>query len=292
MSSETVSKYFREVAVTVKAHMFAPRVLGIDEVYIHHKARAVFADMDNHVIIDILDNNLKETVKNFILALKGHENIAAVTMDMNSGYKNAVKETLPKAYAVVDKFHVIAKVEHVILNYFNSYKRSAKKDEKGYLWGLRKALLTDRGKLDEDKKTRLNVLFAKYPVLKEAYWTKEDLRDVYKAKNVVEANEMLNYWMENIPKGVAHFKEVKKTIKNCRHELVNYFNFPGENLTNGLVESLNNKPKDLIRMGNNFDFETLRAKVLLKQEVEKKPPLKKGNASRNHKKKEKGDDSN
>jgi hypothetical protein len=43
--------------------------------------------------------------------------------------------------------------------------------------------------------------------------------------------------------------------------------------TNALTESLNNKPKDLVRLGSHYRFETIRAKALMAQFVEDKPKI-------------------
>lgn len=93
--------------------LVAPRILGIDEVYLHEEGfnrkqpYAVFTDLENNEIIEFVAGNSKELVVDIIRSMKGYESIEIVAMDMNSGFRNAVYETIPKAYCVVDHFHVI-----------------------------------------------------------------------------------------------------------------------------------------------------------------------------------------
>ena len=42
--------------------------------------------------------------------MQGYKNIKAVTMDMAVAYRNAVYATIPDVYCVIDRFHVIQKV--------------------------------------------------------------------------------------------------------------------------------------------------------------------------------------
>ncbi|MEF9839434.1 MAG: transposase [Lachnospiraceae bacterium] len=39
--------------------------------------------------------------------MKEPKKVEVVTMDMWSGYRSAVYETLPKAMVIIDKFHVV-----------------------------------------------------------------------------------------------------------------------------------------------------------------------------------------
>jgi Transposase and inactivated derivatives len=275
LTGQSVKRYFEEVIaeVSIGKKLKAPRVLGIDEVYIKRRARGVFTDIENNLLMDILPDNTKPTVKAFILGLDGYKNIEAVTMDMLPAYRKVVKDTIPEAKAIIDKFHVVAATNQALLIYFNSVKRTATKEEKNYLWGMRKILLTGKEKLSEEQINNRDICFLKYPILKAGYWLKEDLRDVYKATDTKEAYELFFYWEESIPKDLKHFVKVKNKITRCKQEIINYFRFPNENLTNALTESLNRPTKDLVRAGRRSSFETIRAKVLKGQYVEKKPKL-------------------
>ena len=275
LTGQTVKRYFKEVIaqLSMSKTIKAPRVLGIDEVYVNGVARAVFTDIENNILLDMLPDNTKPTVKAFIQNLEGYESIEAVTMDMLPAYRNVVKDTIPQAKSIIDKFHVIQAANRTLGLYFNSIKRLASEKEKVYLWGMRKTLMSGKEKLSEEKIKLRDICFLKYPILKAGYWLKEDLRDVYKATDTKDAYELFWYWEESVSKDLKHFVKVKNKIVRCKQEIINYFRFPDENLTNALTESLNRPVKDLVRAGRHCSFETVRAKVLKGQYVEKKPPI-------------------
>ena len=275
LSEQTVKRYFDEVVIdTRKAVVIkAPRVLGIDEVYVCGKARAVFTDIENSILIEMLDNNTKPAIASFIRSMEGYENIEAVTMDMCPAYRYVCQEVIPKAKVIIDKYHVVAYGNQMLLKYFNAIKSKANSVQKDELWGVRRILLSGKENLTADKIAKREAIFRKYPELKIAYWLKEDLRDVYWAKDSKEAFELFFLWEESIPKSMKHFQKAKKTLTKCKKEMVNYFKFPGENLTNSFTESLNRPTKDLVRIGRHTSFETVRAKSLLRQHVEEKPKI-------------------
>jgi len=122
LSDTTVKKSFDALIVQKDKErtLKAPRVLGIDEIYVRleqgksKEGCAVFTDIENHKIIEFIRSVRKTDVIDVIKSMYGYEDIEIVTMDMASGYRNAVRETLPKAFAVIDHFHVIQKCNMAI----------------------------------------------------------------------------------------------------------------------------------------------------------------------------------
>jgi transposase len=275
LSGQTVKRYFDEVVMETRnaTKLKAPRVLGIDEVYICKRPRAVFMDIDNHTMIEMLETNTKEALRVFISSMEGYENIVAVTMDMCPAYKYVCKELIPNAKVIIDKFHVIAFANKALLKYFNAIKSKANTAQKQELWGVRKIILTGKEKLTADKVAKRDAIFKTYEELKIAYWLKEDLRDVYLAADSREAFELFYMWEESVPKSMKHFVKIKNTLNRCKQEVINYFKFSDENLTNSFTESKNRLTKDYVRLGRNYNFETIRAKALLRQHIEKKPKI-------------------
>lgn len=275
LTGQSVKRHFQEVIaqVSVGKTLKAPNVLGMDEVHVRGRARGVFTDIEKGKLIDMLPDDNKPTMKAFILSLDGYENIKAVTMDMKPAYRLIVEDVLPNAKAIIDRFHVIQAVSRVLSLYFNAIKRKATKEDKEYLWGMRKILFMGKEKLVEKQIGLRDICFLRYPLLKTGYWLKEDLRDVYKATNDIEANELFWYWEESVPKDLKHFVKLKNKVNRCKKEIINYFRFPEERYSNALTESLNRPTKDLVRTGRRSNFETIRAKVLKGQYVKKKPPI-------------------
>jgi len=74
--------------------LHAPRILGIDENHISRQYRAVFTDIENKLILDLIKDRKKESVIKWLKALPDYDRIECVTMDMWSPYKDAVYDVL------------------------------------------------------------------------------------------------------------------------------------------------------------------------------------------------------
>lgn len=84
-----------------------PEWLGIDEIYLLGKHRCVIANVARRTLIDMLPNRTKELVARYLHALPNRERVEYVVMDMWQPYHDLVRELLPQARIVVDKFHVV-----------------------------------------------------------------------------------------------------------------------------------------------------------------------------------------
>ncbi|TYS67041.1 ISL3 family transposase [Sutcliffiella horikoshii] len=246
--------------------LIAPRVLGIDEVYLHeegvHRKQpyAVFTDIENNEIIEFLAGNSKELVIDVIKQMKGYENIEIVAMDMNSGYRSAVKETIPDAYCVVDHFHVIQKANMRLNEIRAKIQNKLNKGEKKELYKVKWLITSNRENLDEEAIFRLDSELEKYERLHTAYWLKEGLRDVYKQKTKYDAFQQYFKWEQSFPpKGANEMRKVQKMIEKIKQEVFAYFD---GRITNAYTESFNNVIKRIVRLGVGYSYDVLRAKIL------------------------------
>ncbi|MDT0160457.1 MULTISPECIES: ISL3 family transposase [unclassified Bacillus (in: firmicutes)] len=245
--------------------LIAPRVLGIDEVYLHEEGIkrkqpfAVFTDLEKNEIIEFVPGIEKELVKDVIKSMKGYENIEIVAMDMNAGYRNAVYETIPNAYCVVDHFHVIQKANMKLNDIRAKVQNKLPEGEKKELFKVRALITSNRENLDEEAIFKLDAELEKYPRLNTAYWIKEGLRNVYKQTTKYDANQEYYKWESSIPKDAKEMKVIQKMINRLRKEVFAYFD---GRVTNAYTESFNNVIKRIVRLGVGYSFDVLRAKVL------------------------------
>jgi len=87
--------------------LYPPEVIGIDEVHLNKVMRAVVIDVKERKIIEMLENRSKDRVIDYFTNLPDSEKIKVVTMDMWRPYAEAVREVLPDAHIVIDRFHII-----------------------------------------------------------------------------------------------------------------------------------------------------------------------------------------
>ena len=203
-------------------------------------------------ILGVLADRQKETVKAFLKSIPPtlRVTIRTVCSDLYEGYLQAVKEVLPKARQVIDRFHIaklyreaaddLRKTELKRLH--TTLAKTDYQQLKGSLWAFRK----NGADLEPKERTILERLFAYSPVLKQAYTLREQLTAIFEQppfKN--EAKRALRAWEAQVhASGLTCFDSFLKTLRRHWNEITNYF---VDLLTSGFVEGFNNKLKVLKR---------------------------------------------
>lgn len=268
VSETTVKRAFMGYVASLDAKrvLVAPRVLGIDEIYLHVKNHpkkvpfAVFTDVETGRPIEFIRGNTKELTVKIIKSMKGYENIEIVTMDMASAYRNAVEETIPKAFCVVDRFHVMQKFNMKIDVLRASVQSKLPEGARKELFRIKYAIRSNRENLNKiEQKKHLDEVLEKYPTLKYAYWAKEGLKDVYNCKTKYDAFQLYYQWETSLQKDDKVGKAMQKLVNDLKKEVFAYFD---GHWTNAYTESFNNVIRRIVRLGNGYNPETLRAKIL------------------------------
>jgi transposase len=272
LSHTSVKRYFEEFVVEKDNDKYiqAPRVLGIDEAHLNRVMRGVFTDTENFKLLEISEDNTKKTVKEVIQSMHGYEKIEVATIDMAAGYKYAIQELIPNCFIVTDKFHVIKYAQEALRDIRVKIKKDLTKEERKLLTRDRWLIHSNQEDLSTTEALNRNAIFERFPLLKQAYWLKEGVRDVYnRSKDKKEALERFAKWESDIPKEFKEFKAIRRTYNNHKTEIFNYFEHP---FTNAYTESMNNIIKKIEKDGKGYSFEVLRAKVLYGTEATIKKP--------------------
>jgi transposase len=80
--------------------------MGIDEIHIIRRPRAVISNLKNNTAVNMLSDRDKKTITRYLAGLPGPEDVRYVAIDMWVPYRDAVREVLPDTVLVVDKFHL------------------------------------------------------------------------------------------------------------------------------------------------------------------------------------------
>lgn len=266
ISDTTIRKAFLDrVQGLPKPHEIeTPTILGIDEICLvkndYHRKQpwAVIANGEENTVMEILRDRSKASVVEFLQALKEPKKVEVVTMDMWSGYRSAVQETIPKARVVIDKFHVVRMATDQMDNarrHFGKLAPVGLKRSKG-------VFLMREDKLSPKSIEIRNAWFDVYPQMKTSYELKEAFFRMYDCQSRHEAERYFYDWFGSIPKATDYngWRMIAKTVKRFRAEIFNYFDYPH---TNAFVEGLNSVIRAIANEGRGYDFEVLRGKVLL-----------------------------
>jgi len=248
------------------------RVLGVDEISLrkgHKQYALVLSDLERRRVIAVLPNRLKETFVGWLEGLTEEERraIRMVSMDMWEAYRRAVREKLPHAEIVADRFHVMKQLNHQIDLIRRSMQRKAKKsgDEALYqaLKGSRWVLLKNRSDLTPEQEAQLRTILATSDELRALYLLKEEFRFICdKIDDRERAQRFLAAWTwKAAVTGSRYLIRFVKTLCNWWHEFLNYFD---DRVTQGFVEGINRAIRGIINRAFGYrNFDNFRLQVLV-----------------------------
>lgn len=250
------------------------RYLGVDEVA-RAKGQSYFTlvyDLSpgaNHGrILWVKEGREAAVLLEFLDALSQEcaQGIEAVALDMGPAYIAAVRESLPKAEIVFDRFHVMQMFNKVIRDCRRAEFKAAKQlgdltgqqTLKGSLW----LLLSNRTTLKETDQERLDRLLAQNQPLASVYALKEQLQRLWQPNSTpAEMAARLDDWC-----GIATAAKITgltkfvKTLQSHRKGICAYADHP---ITTARLEAGNVSIAQLRRRARGLrDMEYFKLKIL------------------------------
>jgi transposase len=186
------------------------RFIGVDEFSYRkrHHYITVVVDHDRKRIVWAKEGRSYEVLKEFfqVLGLDRCFNIKAATIDMAAGYEKAIKEWLPQADLVFDRFHVqklasdaLDEVRRSIVRELHGAPEEAK-DVKG----TRFVLLKKPEDLSSSEKFKLSQVQETNQRLYRAYLLKETLGQALDYLQPKRAEESLRSWIVSAGVDLTH----------------------------------------------------------------------------------------
>lgn len=233
-------------------------ILGLDEIALKKGHRDFVVPVTTRAadgqlkLLGVLPNRRRETVEKFLRLIpeRLRATVREVCTDMYEGYTGAVREVLPQASIVVDRFHVAKAYRDCADQLRKQVQRELKAELsepeyealKGTMWLFRR----DPQELEKDEQERLGLLFECAPDLKQAYDLREELTAIFEASHSKESGRAaIEDWQARVQSsGLRCFDSFLTTLGNWMNEITNYF---VSRLTSGFVEGFNNKIKVLKR---------------------------------------------
>ena len=233
-------------------------VLGMDEIALKKGHRDFVTivtsrlDGERVVLLGVLADREKETVVAFLRSVPQRlsETVHTVCCDMYEGFTEAVREELPSARIVVDRFHVTRHYHQAADGLRQQELRRLKQELppeeyqllKGSMWAFRK----QPADLRPEERQVLRKLWKVAPKLKQAYDLRQQLTAIFEQPiSKPTAKRKIQAWIRRVQKsGLKCFDEFLKTLEHWWEEITNYFI---HRANSGFVEGLNNKLKVLKR---------------------------------------------
>lgn len=200
----------------------------------------------------VLADRTKETLCSWLASIPPEirQQIKTVCCDMWQAYVAAVREQLPRAELVIDRFHVAQHyrddADSLRKQEVKRLKQELSKEEatvlKKTLWPFRKR----QKDLTEEEQGRLDKLFALSPQLKLAYDFREQLTAIFDtARSKAEGLRRIKAWRRKVEaSALSCYEPFLKLLDTWLDLIANYFR---QRQNSGFVEGLNNKLKVLKR---------------------------------------------
>ena len=228
----------------------------------------VLSDLDTHTLIGMAPSRTHRDIKAVLLDWGAEvlSNIEEVSIDLSGNYRGLVRQLMPQAEVVADRFHVMKLVNDELNQARNAFRR--KPDDlpagvspevvKEVLKNSKYALLKPEENLTDTQIEKLAEVKAVAPKLALMHQSKETFRGVFDAKTGTQALVDLLDWIATAqplyPNSVA-------TIRRWFGEILQYFE---HRTTSGVVEGINNRLKLIKRSGYGFrNFERFKLRCLI-----------------------------
>jgi transposase len=243
--------------------------LAIDEISIGHGHRylTVVLDLDNGAVVFVGEGKGADSLLPFWKRLRGsHARIKAVATDMSPAYTAAVRDNLPKAIHVFDRFHVVK----LFNEKFSLFRQELQREAEGplakkVLKGTRWLLLKNPENLDDerDERKRLEKALALNKPLATVYYMKEDLRQIWDQQDKRAAGVFMDDWIARAQSsGIKMLQKFAITLAEHRTGILAYYKCP---ITTAALEGTNNKIRTMQRQAYGFrdpDFFKLKIYAL------------------------------
>ncbi len=255
-------QYFRELSLKQRQdNSIWPESVGIDEHFFGYNKKYGYREFVT-VFVDHKKRRFKEValgrdsgrLKVSLSHMDGRDKVKFITMDLSETYRKFIKEYFPNALRIADKFHVIRLLRLALKRYYAAIKNNTN-------GRLKRLLLANGSKLPSDIRNALNKGLRMYPDLQQIYIAKECLHKIYRMPNYQQADEFMTKLTDKLSRSILpELLTLRKTLLSWRDEILAYFQ---KRLTNGLVEGLNNKAKQIKRRAYGFrSFENYRLKLI------------------------------
>lgn len=255
------------------------RRIGIDEFSYkkRHHYLTIVVDHDRQRVVWAGEGRSAEALAPFFEALgaEGCQGIEMVTIDLSAAYTKAVRETLPNAEIVYDRFHVQRLVSDALDEVRRELVRALATDPDlaRAVKRTRFVLLMNPWNLSRNQRRKLSEVQRTNHSLYRAYLLKETLAQALDYRQPWRAERALRDWLAWASRcRLAPFVKAARTIRKHLPGILAYIR---TRLTNGLVEGLNNRIRMIARRAYGFhSHHALSAMIFLNcGGIQLDPPL-------------------
>ena len=229
------------------------KYLSIDELYLGRQKKfyTLVIDLESGRIVWVAKGRGKEALRKFWRSLRlSKARIEAVAMDMSAAYWAAVRENLPEAAVVFDRFHITKLVNEKLDELRRALLREATDLMKQTVKGVRWLLLMRRDHLNEQQLPRLEAALKHNEPLCLGYLLKEALGLLWEQPTRAQMKAFLAEWCQwASTTGIPLFQSLAKTLTVHASGILSWWE---HRINNGRMEGINNKVRTLLRQAYGY----------------------------------------
>jgi transposase len=181
------------------------------------------------------------------------EGIQYVCSDMWRPYLKVIKERCSNAINILDRFHIVAKMNDALDDVRAAEARRLAQDgHRPLLKNSRWCILKRKRNLTSSQRFRLRELLHYNLKTVRAYLLKEDFQQLWDYSSPTWAAKFLDDWCTQVLRSrIEPMKKVANTLRSHRDLILNYFRAK-KMFSSGIIEGLNNKAKVTMRKAYGY----------------------------------------
>lgn len=240
--------------------------IGMDEKSFRkgHDFISLMNDIEGARVLEVVEGREGPVAKDLILKALDEtqrEMVCGVAIDMSAPFISAIREHLPHADIVHDKFHIAKHLNEAVDKTRRKEHNQLLKKKDGRLTGTKYAWLKGMEHLSDESLAQVEALAKAELDVAKAWYVKELFRHFWTRRDATFARRYFDWWYQQaFDTGLPAIRQVARMIKKHLANILTYFE---SYITNAVSEGINSKIQALKANARGFrNFENYRTTIL------------------------------
>tara|TARA_B100000809_G_C15049692_1_gene498521 strand:+ start:354 stop:1304 length:951 start_codon:yes stop_codon:yes gene_type:complete len=240
--------------------------VGMDEKSFRkgHNYISVINDLEGRRVLDVAEGRDGDVAKDLItksLDENQRELVCGVCIDMSAPYIKAIRENLPEADIVHDKFHISQHLGEAVDKTRRREHAKLKKEGDQTLTRTKYHWLKGMDNLSDEALAEIKSISRRELEVSKAWYLKELFTHFWKRRDKAYALRYFEYWCKEVSE--ANIPEMSKVARMLKRHLKNILTYFDCYITNAFSEGINSKIQSLKATARGFrNFENYRIRIL------------------------------
>lgn len=220
-------------------------------------------NLENPSVIDVAEERKEESLKQILntIPLNERTKIKAVAVDMWEAFSKAIKEILPGADIVFDKFHILSHLSKAVNQVRVEENKELLKKQIDWLKNTKYLWLRNRANMNDKQKDLFDELYSMELKVSTAWSLKSFIQYLWGFTELKLAKWFFNKWYTEVYNcNLIPMNKVADMFKKHLDNILNYLKYP---ITNAIAEGINSKIQNIKHTARGFrSFENYRIAIL------------------------------